>query len=377
MSSLLEENRSLQDFVNRARALITEIEPTGLKKQLNSSTPPFLIDVRGQDEFRQGYISGATSLPRGSLEIEARNKIPANNHSIILYCAAGTRSLLAAVTLKEMGFKKVFSLAGGIKSWTQLGYPIERSQQLGGERLERYSRHLKIPEIGEKGQLKLLKSKILIIGAGGLGCPSAYYLAAAGVGTLGIIDFDRVELSNLQRQILHSNDRIGMSKVESAAWALRHFNPDIHIKPINARLDENNAISLFSDYDLIIDASDNLNTRYLVNDTCISLNKPWIYGSVYRFEGHVSVFTPNQESPCYRCLYPSSPPPDISPSCAQAGVLGVLPGIIGTLQAGEAIKQLLGLGDSLTGRLLTFNGLETSFREFKLNKKSDCILHKH
>ncbi|MFK7826409.1 MAG: molybdopterin-synthase adenylyltransferase MoeB [Oligoflexales bacterium] len=373
MPSISQKNRSLQDFITNARTWVTEIQPEILKLQLESPPPPLVVDVRDAEDFRQGHISKAINLPRGSLEIEVRDRIPEFHQNIILYCAGGTRSLLAATTLKEMGYKSVFSLAGGVKKWLQLNYPLSKSPQLNQERLERYRRHLHIPEIGEPGQLKLLGSKVLVIGAGGLGCPSAYYLAAAGIGTLGIIDSDKVELSNLQRQILHSTDRIGMSKVESAAWTLRNYNPDIHLRTMNARLDHSNAEKIISDYDLIIDGSDNLTTRYLVNDTCLELGKPWIYGSVYRFEGQLSVFTPGKGNPCYRCLYPSVPAPGMSPSCAEAGVLGVLPGIIGLLQAGEAIKQLVNLGQSLSGRLLTFNSKDTSFKEFKLKKRSDCL----
>lgn len=373
MPSWSQDNKSLQDFIFEAKHWVTELEPKCLNSQLESPNPPLVLDVRDEEEFRQSHIEGAISLPRGFIELEARSKIPAHASKLVLYCTGGTRSLLAAMTLKEMGFTDLYSLSGGLKAWLKDKHPVSRPAILNSETCERYKRHLNLPEIGINGQTKLLASKVLIIGAGGLGSPCAYYLAAAGVGTIGIMDPDRVELSNLQRQILHGSDRIGMSKVESAAWTLRNYNPSIQLKPINKRLDADNAKALFSEYDVIIDGSDNIATRYVVNDACLSLEKPWIYGSVYRFEGHVSTFSGKKYAACYRCLYPIPPAPQFSPSCAEAGVLGVLPGIIGLLQTNEAVKLLLGLGKSLDGRLLTYNGLETSFKEFNLRKRSACI----
>lgn len=334
-----------------------------------------LVDVREAEEIAQGSALGALRLGRGFLELKIEEAVPDYERPLVTMCAGGTRSLFAAESLARLGYRRVYSLQGGFTRWKAEGLPWEMPSTLSREERERYSRHLSIPEVGEAGQARLLASKVLLIGAGGLGCPAALYLAAAGVGTLGLVDDDRVDRSNLQRQVLHGDGRIGQLKVESARASLAALNPGIRIEAYAERLTRDNVEKLFAGYDVIVDGSDNFQTRYLVNDACVRLGLPNVHGSVYRFEGQVSVFWPayaKRHGPCYRCLYPEPPPPELAPSCAEAGVLGVLPGIIGLLEAVETIKLLLDLGDPLVGRLLCYDALAGRFSEYALAADPDC-----
>jgi len=334
-----------------------------------------LIDVREPEEIRAGSPGGALPLGRSYLEFNIEEVAPDKARTLVLFCATGQRSLFAAEGLLQLGYRDVRNLAGGFNRWKDEGLPYEIPRMLDADARERYARHLMIPEVGEQGQLRLLASRVLLIGAGGLGSPAGLYLAAAGVGTLGMVDHDRVERSNLQRQILHSDERVGLSKVASARSAITALNPTINVVGHEVRLDSHNVEAILSRYDLVVDGSDNFPTRYLVNDACVKLGIPNVHGSVYRFEGQVSVFWPayaKRRGPCYRCLYPEPPPPELAPSCAEAGVLGVLPGVIGMLQAVEAVKILLGEGDPLVGRLLCYDALQVRFTEMQLEPDPDC-----
>jgi len=359
---------NFQAYLKDIKSQIKETDVPTLSKDRNGAV---LIDVREQDEYVQGYIPGARWIPRGFLESRIEDAVPEKSTPVILYCAGGTRSALSARALGELGYTNVKSLAGGFTAWKRGGYPIDLPIVLDKEQQIRYSRHTMLPEVGEEGQIKLLKSKVLLLGAGGLGAPSSVYLAAAGVGTLGMVDDDVVDLSNLQRQIIHAQDRIGMPKVESAKKTLAGLNPDVKVVPHKMRLVAENILPLLAEYDLVVDGADNFPTRYLLNDAALKLGKPVVHASIYRFEGQVTAFIPGK-GPCYRCLYPSPPPPDMAPSCQEAGVLGVLPGIIGSIQANEAIKILLGIGQTLAGRLLMFDALRTKFRELKLRRDPAC-----
>ena len=351
-----------------------------LKRRLEAGEKMTLVDVREKDEWRQGYISGALSIPRGFLEIQVEQKLPDKNARIVAYCAGGTRSALAAATLQELGYTNVETANPGFVRWKDLSYPVEAPPQLSDAQRERYSRHILLPEVGEAGQARLLQSKVLLLGAGGLGSPAAMYLAAAGVGTLGVVDADVVDASNLQRQIVHATSRVGTPKVESAAKTIAELNPDVKVVPYRERLTSANVERLFADYEVVVDGTDNFPTRYLVNDASVWMGKPVVHGSIFRFDGQVTTFLPEkaakklglEPSPCYRCLYPEPPPPHLAPSCQEAGVLGILCGIVGTLQATEAIKILLGKGTTLAGRLLTYDSLRMKFRELKLRRSADC-----
>lgn len=349
---------------------IREISVDEVKKLIDSKAKVKLVDVREGEEYSAGRLPGAISVPRGFLEIRIEDKA-GRDEQVILYCAAGTRSALAAKTLADMGYQNVVSMTGGYNRWHDAAYPTDKPFNLTPSQKERYRRHLSIPEVGEEGQAKLLKSKVLMMGAGGLGSPAALYLAAAGVGTLGIIDMDVVDLSNLQRQILHSHEREGMPKTASAAEAIAALNPDVKVVPFQERLTSDNVSRILEGFDLVLDGGDNFPTRYLLNDACVLHNKPNIHGSIYRFEGQVTTFVPRQ-GPCYRCLYPQPPPAELAPSCAEAGVLGVLPGVIGLFQAIEALKLIVGFGQPLVGRLLTFDALSTSFSTLKLRRDPTC-----
>jgi molybdopterin/thiamine biosynthesis adenylyltransferase/rhodanese-related sulfurtransferase len=331
---------------------------------------PILIDVREKDEWTEGYIPGARWISRGFLEQRIEDQVPERSAEIVLYCAGGTRSALAARALEELGYTNVKSMAGGFGAWKRAGLPFDRPFVMTQEQSLRYARHTMLPEVGETGQVKLLKSKILCLGAGGLGSPSGLYLAAAGVGTIGFVDDDVVDQSNLQRQILHATDRVGMPKVESAAAAIAKLNPDVKVVPHQTRLSSENVLDIIKDYDVIVDGADNFPTRYLLNDASLKLGKPVVHGSIYRFEGQVTSFIPGQG--CYRCQFPSPPPPDMAPSCQEAGVLGVLCGVIGSIQATEAIKIVLGIGKPLSDRTLHFDALNMSFREFKRRRFPAC-----
>ena len=330
-----------------------------------------LVDVREKNEWSEGHIPGAIHVPRGYLELQIEEAVPDKSKKVVLYCAGGVRSLMAGNTLQQMGYEDVVSMAGGFGQWKASGYNFVQPRTMTDAQAKRYSRHTLIPEVGEQGQFKLLDSRVLLIGAGGLGSPAAYYLAAAGVGTLGIIDADVVDDSNLQRQILHNTSRIGQYKAESARQTLTELNPDVKVNTYIERLDEENVHRIIADYDVIVDGTDNFPTRYLLNDAAIMANKPVVHGSVFRFEGQLTIFKP-YDGPCYRCLYPEPPPPALAPSCAEAGVLGVLPGIIGLLQATETIKLLLNLGDPMVGRLLTYDALAGEFNELRLYRDPNC-----
>jgi sulfur-carrier protein adenylyltransferase/sulfurtransferase len=360
-----------REHLAATRREIREVTAAEAEQLLAAETRPALVDVRERDEYEQGYIPGAVLIPRGNLESRIENTVSDRNAPVILYCAAGNRSAFAAKTLHELGYTDVVSLAGGFSNWKQNGHEWKLPQTLTPQQQERYSRHTLIPEVGESGQLRLLDSKVLLIGAGGLGSPAALYLAAAGVGTIGFVDDDVVDASNLQRQIIHSTDRIGMPKVESAAIAISKLNPDVKVIQHKVRLDSDNVLDIIKDYDLIVDGVDNFPTRYLINDAALKLKKPVVDGSIYRFDGTVTTFLPFA-GPCYRCFYPEPPPPDMAPSCQEAGVLGVLCGVIGSLQAVEAVKVLLGIGKTLAGRQLVFDALAMKFREFKRPHDPTC-----
>ena len=361
---------TFRELLSSVKKEIREVSVSDVKRLLDEHSPVKLIDVREGEEFAGGKIPGAMSIPRGFLELRIEEKAK-RDEPLVLYCAGGTRSALAAKTLREMGYQNVSSMAGGYNRWSDSGFPVEKPFVLTNEQKERYRRHLVIPEVGEEGQAKLLRSKVLLMGAGGLGSPAALYLAAAGVGTLGVVDMDVVDLSNLQRQVIHTQDRAGKPKTESARMTIQALNPDVKVIPFQERLTSENVLRVLEGFDMVIDGGDNFPTRYLLNDACVVLNKPNIHGSIYRFEGQVTTFLPHQ-GPCYRCLYPMPPPAEMAPSCAEAGVLGVLPGIIGLLQANEAIKLILGVGEPLVGRLLTFDALETRFSELKLRRDPSC-----
>jgi molybdopterin/thiamine biosynthesis adenylyltransferase/rhodanese-related sulfurtransferase len=334
-----------------------------------------LIDVREPDEISQGSPVGAERVVRGFLELRIEDVVSDASKTVLVMCAGGVRSLFAAEGLQRMGYGDVRSVTGGFNRWKSDGLPVEVPPMLDAAQRERYSRHLLMPEIGEQGQLRLLDAKVLFIGAGGLGCPGLVYLAAAGVGTIGIVDDDVVERSNLQRQILHDDASVGESKVESAKRSLLRLNPSLTVRTHPVRLTSSNVEEILADYDIVVDGSDNFPTRYLVNDACVKLGLPNVHGSIYRFEGQVSVFWPGREQdpgPCYRCLYPEPPPPEMAPSCAEAGVLGVLPGIVGVMEAIETIKLVLGVGELLVGRLLHYDALRQRFSEFRVEPDPDC-----
>jgi molybdopterin/thiamine biosynthesis adenylyltransferase/rhodanese-related sulfurtransferase len=359
-----------QKKLDQLRASVREVEPReAFDLQRRGAV---LVDVREPDEVGQGSPVGAERIVRGFLELQIEDKVPDLDRPLLLMCAGGSRSLFASRDLLDLGYTDVVSVRGGFNAWKAAGLPLEVPASLSAEERARYSRHLLVPEVGEAGQLKLLRSRVLIVGAGGLGSPAAFYLAAAGIGTLGIVDDDVVDRSNLQRQILHTDARVGQSKVESARTTLLALNPGITVRTHAERLTSANALAIFGEYDIVVDGADNFATRYLVNDACVKLGKPNVHGSIFRFEGQVSVFWPAKSGPCYRCLFESPPPPELAPSCAEAGVLGVLPGVIGTLEAIEAIKLLLGLGRPLLGRLLVYDALDQRFVELALERRADC-----
>ncbi|MEM7585488.1 MAG: molybdopterin-synthase adenylyltransferase MoeB [Acidobacteriota bacterium] len=334
-----------------------------------------LIDVREPDEIAAGSPKSAERIVRGFLELQIENKVPDLGHAVLVMCAGGTRSLFAASDLHELGYTDVYSVAGGFNAWKNQGLPVEAPRVLTPEERERYGRHLTIPEVGEEGQAKLLNSTVLMVGAGGLGSPAAFYLAAAGVGKMILIDDDVVDRSNLQRQILHTDERVGTPKVDSARATLTALNPAVEVETHATRLTSANVDELFAGVDVVVDGSDNFATRYLVNDACVKLGIPNVHGSIFRFDGQVSVFWPGyseRRGPCYRCLFPEPPPADMAPSCAEAGVLGVLPGIIGTLEAIETVKILLGVGDPLVGRLMVYDALRQRFTELKVEHNPEC-----
>jgi len=361
---------SYQDLLAQARTHIPEVDAAGLTDLLAGATPPLVIDVREQAEWDEGFIPGSVHVPRGFLESRIAG-VASHDTPIVLSCAAGNRSLLAAVTLAEMGYTDVTSLAGGFTDWKRGGRPFDVPRTLTQDQRRRYARHLSLSEVGEEGQLRLTDGRVLLIGAGGLGSPAALYLAAAGVGTIGLVDDDVVDESNLQRQIIHTTDRVGQLKGESARTAINALNPDVRVDVHDTRINRDNVLDIMSQYDVVVDGADNFPTRYLVSDASLMTRTPLVHASILRFEGHASVFLP-YEGPCYRCLFPEPPPADLAPSCGEAGVLGVLCGVMGSLQANEAIKILLGQGDTLSGRLLVYDALGMTFTELKLRRDPNC-----
>ncbi|MFQ5912413.1 MAG: molybdopterin-synthase adenylyltransferase MoeB [Nitrospinota bacterium] len=364
--------KTYNEMMADAKGVVPELTPEESQDRVSNGEGLILLDVREKDEVRQGYITGAVSIPRGFLEMQVEAALPDKDRPVIVYCAGGIRSLLAARTLRDMGYEEVYSMAEGFNGWKNRNLPFTRDFALNPDQIERYSRHLTLPDVGEKGQGELLQAKILLLGAGGLGSPAALYLAAAGVGTLGIVDFDVVDRSNLQRQILHKDADVGVPKTESAEKAIKGLNPDVKVITYQERLTSENIMDIMADYEIVVDGCDNFPTRYLANDACVFLGKPNVHGSIFQFEGQVTVFDTKSGGPCYRCLYPAPPPPGMAPSCAEAGVLGVLPGAVGVLQAMEAIKLILGKGESLVGRLLLYDALSTSFREMRLRRDPAC-----
>ncbi len=359
---------TFRDLLARTKANIREIQPEEAEPRLGTAT---FLDVRELDEFEQGTVPDAVFIPRGHLESQAESKLGDKSKPVVVYCAGGTRSAFAAETLQQLGYEDVVSMAGGFGRWKNEGRPWITPAVLDPEQRNRYHRHILLPEIGEAGQQKLLESKVLLLGAGGLGSPAALYLAAAGVGTLGIVDMDVVDASNLQRQLLHNVDRIGERKVDSAKKTLTALNPDVDVVTYDVRFGADNVLEILDGYDVVVDGTDNFPTRYLLNDASLLKRIPVVHGSIFRFEGQVTVFDP-YNGPCYRCLLPEPPPAELAPSCAEAGVLGVLPGIVGSIQALEAIKVVLELGDTLVGRLLAYDALEESFRTFKVRRDPNC-----
>jgi molybdopterin/thiamine biosynthesis adenylyltransferase len=359
--------RTYHEMLAEARTTVTEITPGELAERDGVT----IVDVREPDEWVLGSINNAVLIPRGTLEYTIAKTAPDRDTPLVLYCAIGHRSVLAARALQDLGYTDVSSLDGGFERWKKERRDWTRPEGLSTDQHARYARHLSLDGVGMEGQRKLLDAKVLVLGAGGLGSPAALYLAAAGVGTIGIVDFDEVEISNLQRQVLHDSRRVGTLKAESARDTLNALNPDIKIEPHADRLTSENALELMSGYDVVVDGTDNFPTRYLVNDASLHLRLPVVHGSIFRFEGQATVFTP-YDGPCYRCLFPNPPPPELAPNCAEAGVLGVLPGVIGSIQATEALKMILGVGNSLSGRLLTYDALEQSFLTLNLQRDPDC-----
>lgn len=359
------------DLLKNTKTQIKEVNPNDTNELLQENRVR-LIDVREKNEWDEGFIPGATHVPRGFLESKIEEAVPDKNTPLVVYCAGGVRSAFATKTLQEMGYTNVVSMSGGYNGWKNAGYTVVKPRTLSAAQQARYSRHLLVPEVGEAGQLKLLDTKILLIGAGGLGAPNAFYLAAAGVGTLGIIDNDVVEESNLQRQIIHTIDRIGEYKADSAAKAIAALNPDVKVNVYKERLTAENIERLLPQYDLVVDGTDNFETRYLVNDFAVKYRKPVIHASILSFNGQLTSLVP-YAGPCYRCIYPDPPPAAMAPNCSEAGVLGVLPGVIGLLQSNEALKVALGIGEPLVGRFLLFDALESEFTSLKLRRDPHCV----
>ncbi len=363
------------ELIEQIKRQIDEVQPSEANEELqnaNGNGGVALIDVREQHEFEERHIPGAIHVPRGHLETRIEQFVPDKDRRLIVYCASGNRSAFAARTLRdELGYSDVASMAGGITLWKDRNYETVVPRKLTQEQKERYSRHILVPEIGLEGQLKLLDAKVLLLGAGGLGSPTALYLAAAGVGTIGLLDDDVVDSSNLQRQVIHSTTTVGTPKTESARKRIEELNPDVKVVEHNTRFGPDNVIELLEQYDIVVDGADNFPTRYLLNDASVRLNKPVVSASILAFDGQISTFVPH-EGPCYRCLYPTPPPPELAPSCGAAGVLGMLPGVMGLMQALEVFKLITGEGDPLVGRLLLFEALGTTFTELKVKKDPSC-----
>lgn len=362
--------KTYAQLLREVKVSVAEIDTAGAERRA-AQDDALLVDVREMTEWQEGHIVGAVHVPRGHLESRIEAAAADRSRPLVIYCASGVRSLFAAKQLEEMGYQDVASMAGGFQAWKSEGRSWKSPVVLSAEQQKRYSRHLLIPEVGSEGQKKLLDSKVLFIGAGGLGSPGLLYLAAAGVGTLGIVDFDVVELSNLQRQVVHSSARLGTKKTESAAETVRALNPDVTVVQHDEMLTDDNVGRLIEGYDLIIDGTDTFETRYSLNDAAVRAGIPVVHASVFRFEGQLTVFVPF-EGPCYRCLYPTPPPPELAPGCSVAGVLGVVPGVMGLLQATEGLKVLLGIGDPLVGRLLIYDALDGTFAELQLRRDPNC-----
>jgi molybdopterin/thiamine biosynthesis adenylyltransferase/rhodanese-related sulfurtransferase len=362
------------ELIKKAKEQITEVDPREVHDLMSNGhrEGTVLVDCREEHEFEEAHLPGAVHVPRGHLESRIEGAARDKAERVIIYCASGNRSALAAKTLiEELGYARAESMTGGITLWKDRGYEVETPRRLTAEQRERYSRHLLVPEIGLEGQLKLLDAKVLLLGAGGLGSPAALYLAAAGVGTIGIVDDDVVDLSNLQRQVAHSEARIGAAKVDSAEQAIHDINSDIDVVKYKTRLDASNIMEIVDGYDVIVDGVDNFPTRYLLNDATVRLKIPVVSASILGFDGQLSVFAP-YEGPCYRCLYPTPPPAELAPSCGANGVLGALPGIMGVLQAIEVVKLITGAGEPLIGRLLLYEALSTSFTDLKVRRDPEC-----
>jgi len=357
------------DYIRQVKEQISEIDPAEVHGLLDEGVA--LLDVRETEEWDAGHLPGATHIPRGYLESRVDGAIPDRDQRLIVYCASGTRSALAAKTLSDLGYSDVASMTGGITLWKDRGYEVDQPRKLTAEQRERYSRHFLLPEIGQVGQEKLLDAKVLLLGAGGLGSPTALYLAAAGVGTIGIIDNDVVDLSNLQRQVIHTTDRVGVKKVDSAEESMKAINPDVNVVKYDFRLDASNIMDVIEGYDVIVDGLDNFPTRYLLNDASVRLQIPVVSASILGFDGQLTVFKP-YDGPCYRCLYPVPPPAELAPSCGANGVLGVLPGTMGLLQATEVVKLIVGIGEPLVGRLLLYEALGATFTELKVRRDPEC-----
>jgi molybdopterin/thiamine biosynthesis adenylyltransferase/rhodanese-related sulfurtransferase len=357
------------EFIRQIKSQIAEVDPSVVHELVGNGAA--IVDVRETEELAQGHLPGAKHVPRGYLESRIEGAVPDRSTRVVLYCASGNRSALAAKTLQELGYDNVESMTGGITLWKDRGYQVEVPRKLTAEQRERYSRHMLVPEIGAEGQQKLLDAKVLLLGAGGLGSPTALYLAAAGVGTIGIVDDDVVDLSNLQRQVIHTTDRIGTPKVDSAEIAMHAINPDVKVVKHQTRLGASNIMEIIEGYDVIVDGVDNFPTRYLLNDATVRLQIPVVSASILGFDGQLSVFAP-YAGPCYRCLYPVPPPAELAPSCGANGVLGVLPGTMGLLQATEVVKLVVGAGEPLIGRLLLYEALGATFTELKVRRDPEC-----
>ncbi|MDP6942896.1 MAG: molybdopterin-synthase adenylyltransferase MoeB [Myxococcota bacterium] len=364
--------QSFQDLLAQAKAQITEISVQELQRLMGGQSAPLVVDIREPDERLGGVIPSATACPRGFLELRIEAIQPDRSAPIAVVCAGGTRSALAAQTLGLLDYRNVVSVAGGMGAWRRAGFDLEQRRQLEPAQVARYARQINLPQVGEGGQQTLLDARVLCVGAGGLGCPTALYLAAAGVGTIGIVDDDLADVSNLHRQILHGEDVVGMPKVDSAIKTLSRINSDIEIVPHNLRLNATNVLDVFEGYDIVVDGTDNFPTRYLINDACVFLGIPNVHGSIFHFDGQVTVFNPPGGGPCYRCLYPEPPPPELAPSCAEAGVLGAICGMVGAIQAAETMKLILGAGDVLGGRILYIDALKMIPRELKTRREPSC-----
>jgi len=365
------------EFIRQIKSQIAEVDPAEVHSMLNGAGNGnggvTVVDVRESEEIAQGHVPGAKLVPRGFLESRIEGAVPDRSQHVVLYCASGNRSALAAKTLTELGYENVESMTGGITLWKDRGYKVEVPRKITAEQRERYSRHMLVPEIGAAGQYKLLDAKVLLLGAGGLGSPTALYLAAAGVGTIGIVDDDVVDLSNLQRQVIHTTDRIGVPKVDSAEITMKALNPDVNVVKYETRIDASNIMEIIAGYDVIVDGVDNFPTRYLLNDASVRLKIPVVSASILGFDGQLSVFAP-YDGPCYRCLYPVPPPAELAPSCGANGVLGVLPGTMGLLQATEVVKLIVGAGEPLIGRLLLYEALGATFTELKVRRDPECAI---